>query len=578
MAKPRFTLRKKLLFFAVLLAIIPLVIAGRRMIVITQDELKSAANDELSVTAEQLAREIDALYTNTWLAPLLLIRNGIDNEQLGAEQKVALLTSVEEVTDIVSLQLNVQGIQNPMFVLQDVFVDKLKQASLTPEDVLILPWQKIQMLCPGEEVFGGDLTIVQEIPSWLITIVVPLKNTIGGRRALLTARINLERLQDRIQNHPFTKTGGISLVDSTGVRIFDPEATDLSEFQVVQFALSLLKSDSRAIGIQPYTQPSGEKMLGAFSFPMQFDWVVVSERSEKDAYLAVTVMFRSLVFWVLIGFLVAIGTSLIFAQRISRPILEIGKVAQTVGAGNFNVRVNPGKSNDEISDLGKRFNTMIAELRERFELQKFVSGQTMDAIKQSDQDGIKLGGERKKATVFFADIRGFTQFSEQVEPETVIKMLNTYLRSEAKIVQEFGGDIDKFVGDELVAVFEGEHMVENAINCAIRIQETTEQLNSEYPEWDIPVGIGINTGDVIMGAMGSEDRMDYTIIGDTVNLASRLCTAAKGNQTIISENTYNAIKKASKIHSTKLPPIQVKGKAQPIQIYEVSGNVKKKSS
>ncbi len=142
--------------------------------------------------------------------------------------------------------------------------------------------------------------------------------------------------------------------------------------------------------------------------------------------------------------------------------------------------MSPSKSNDEISELGERINFMILELRQRFELQKFVSNETMDTIKQSDDEGVKLGGERKYAAILFSDIRGFTRFLEQVESQTVIEMLNTYLHSEAEIVKKHNGDVDKYAGDEIVAVFQGKRMLENAARCAIEIQKTIPKLNNMH--------------------------------------------------------------------------------------------------
>jgi adenylate cyclase len=106
---------------------------------------------------------------------------------------------------------------------------------------------------------------------------------------------------------------------------------------------------------------------------------------------------------------------------------------------------------------------MIIGLRERFHLEKFVSKQTVDYVQRASEMGVKLGGERKVATVFFSDVRGFTAFSEKVEPERVVGMLNSILSRQAAIVKKYDGDIDKYVGDELVAVFQGEQMVKNAV-------------------------------------------------------------------------------------------------------------------
>ncbi len=198
-----------------------------------------------------------------------------------------------------------------------------------------------------------------------------------------------------------------------------------------------------------------------------------------------------------------------------------------------------------------------------------MSGETISAVKGAE-GGVKLGGERKLVTVFFSDIRGFTAFSETREPEVVVDMLNRFLGEQAQIVRQYQGDIDKFVGDELVAVFQGDGMVERATRCAVDIQRRMAQLSREHPEWGIAIGIGINSGEVVMGAMGSESRMDYTILGDTVNLGARLCSNAGRGEILLSERAYGRIAHPEKFRTARLEPIQVKGKTAPISIVGVT--------
>ena len=252
-----------------------------------------------------------------------------------------------------------------------------------------------------------------------------------------------------------------------------------------------------------------------------------------------------------------------------KPVLGIGDVASRVGQGDFSAQASVG-SLDEIGRLASRINQMVVELREKFHLQKFVSKQTVDAVKKSTLNGVKLGGERKTATVFFSDIRGFTAFSEQVEPERVVAMLNQCLASQAAIVKEFGGDIDKYVGDELVAVFEGPEMVSNAVRAAVKIQKELERILSADEHDTIKIGIGINTGEMVMGAMGSEERMDYTVIGDNVNLGARLCSAAKPGQILISQFSAQHLHNDAEFTLNRLEPLAVKGKEQPVEVYEVA--------
>ncbi len=258
----------------------------------------------------------------------------------------------------------------------------------------------------------------------------------------------------------------------------------------------------------------------------------------------------------------------VFMKRVVvHPIGNIGEVAQRVGRGDFSATAVV-QSNDEIGDLAGRINEMIVGLRERFHLQKFVSQQTVDAVRGADAAGVKLGGERKTATVFFSDVRGFTSFSENVAPERVVTMLNSILSRQTNIVKKYGGDIDKFVGDELVAVFIGDDMVKRAVECALEIQQTMNDVSTTAGE-DVGIGIGINTGEMVMGAMGSEDRMDFTVIGDAVNLGARLCSAAKRGQILLSGNSATHVAGVRLFQLVELDPVRVKGKERPIEIFEV---------
>lgn len=247
------------------------------------------------------------------------------------------------------------------------------------------------------------------------------------------------------------------------------------------------------------------------------------------------------------------------------PVQAIERVASRVGAGDFSASA-PVRSRDEIGSLALRINEMVQGLRERFHLQKFVSEQTVKAVRAADQSGVRLGGERKRATVFFSDIRGFTSFAEQTEPEKVIGMLNECLSRQASIIRKYSGDIDKYVGDELVAVFEGDHMVENAVRAAREIQNVIAGTGGGRLQ-GLEIGIGINTGDMVMGAMGSEDRMDYTVIGDSVNLGSRLCSAASPGQILLSESSARALAGNPEFPLRKLQPLVVKGKQEPVQVF-----------
>ena len=167
---------------------------------------------------------------------------------------------------------------------------------------------------------------------------------------------------------------------------------------------------------------------------------------------------------------------------------------------------------------------------------KFVSHGTVSAIKNADE-GMSRGGERKRVSVLFSDIRGDTEFAERVSPEVVIEALNQYFEAQTAIVETHNGDVDKFIGDALVAVFEGDDMERRAITCAVQIIDAMAELLERFPEYNLHVGIGVASGEVVMGAMGAKSRMDYTVLGSTVNLSARLCSMAAPDQFLIDAAT-----------------------------------------
>ena len=193
---------------------------------------------------------------------------------------------------------------------------------------------------------------------------------------------------------------------------------------------------------------------------------------------------------------------------------------------------------------------------------------------QDNPELLKLGGERKYATFLFTDVRGFTSLSESVEPEKVTYIMNKALTAQQSAVQKHNGMVDKYIGDAMMAIFNAPLDLENhedkAIQCAIDIQNNMEDLNKELLEEGLPkvdIGIGINSGEAVIGNMGSENRFDYTAIGDAVNTAARLESSTKevGENLIIGSKT----KQKSNFRLKLLKPIQVKGKKLKLTIYTV---------
>jgi adenylate cyclase len=452
--------------------------------------------------------------------------------------------------------------------INSIFSKRLATAGLDPLAVLRLPAEAVQAAASAGEFYVGDATHVRGTDDWLATIVLPLRTRFAGASSALSVRVDLDRTRRFLETHPFAKTGFVTIVDAQARRVFDRDQTDLGGVPLAAEAVGLLNGGTRTVAAGPYIRPNGEPMLGAYGFPRAFDWAILVEKRQRDAYVAIERMIDSLLRWIVVGLAVAGVGALALAFRISRPIVEMDRVAGEVAKGNFQARVKGVRSHDEIGELARRIDDMVVGLNERFHLQKFVSGGTMLAIRDS-AGGIRLGGQRRRATMLFSDIRGYTAFAERVDPEVVVEMLNLYFQHQAEIVQRHGGDVDKYVGDQLLAVFQGEDMVCDAVRAAVRIQEQTAELSREHPEWGLALGIGINVGNVVMGAMGSTDRMDYTVLGDNVNLAARLCSHAGAGRILLSESAREAVESCPEFTTSTLPPIAVKGKRAPVPVFEV---------
>jgi class 3 adenylate cyclase len=186
----------------------------------------------------------------------------------------------------------------------------------------------------------------------------------------------------------------------------------------------------------------------------------------------------------------------------------------------------------------------------------------------------QLGGERSSVTILFADIRGFTSFSESVNPERLVSLLNRYLSTAIEAVLAQEGTIDKFMGDAIMAWFNApilqpDHTL-RAVRAAIWMRKAMRLLHQELPKkFQLEFGIGIHFGEAVLGLVGSENRLEYTAIGDSVNTTKRIQENAEAGQILISTDAFNNV--SDLVEVQEVPPILAKGKRAPIHVYEVTG-------
>ncbi len=287
----------------------------------------------------------------------------------------------------------------------------------------------------------------------------------------------------------------------------------------------------------------------------------------RNIYLTITILFLTVIF---IYF---------FSKTITTPIRFLTAASNEIEQGHFLIELKP-RTQDEIGLLTKRFVKMGQGLAERERLKdtfgRFIN---KDIAEKALRGELTLGGETKYVTIFFSDIRSFTAISEKLEPFEVVEFLNQYMTQMVQCVNKTGGVVDKFIGDAIMAVWgapiSAGSPAQDALNCvraAMMMRSALIEFNKDRGGDKKPIiriGCGINTGPVVAGQIGSNDRMEYTVIGDAVNFASRTESLNKplGTDILITGNTYELIK--DHIIAEQMPSVTVKGKEKPVHMYAV---------
>ena len=231
----------------------------------------------------------------------------------------------------------------------------------------------------------------------------------------------------------------------------------------------------------------------------------------------------------------------LMSRRLARPIRDLARATEQVRQGNFRTRV-PVRAQDEFGQLAGSFNEMADELETKEKIRDLLGKVSDEAVAQALISGnLELGGETREVSILFCDIRGFTSLTEQMPPADIISLLNEHMTAMTEVVYEHAGVIDKFVGDEIMVIFGApksySNDATNAARCALAMVERRQRLNDDTGRI-IDVGIGVATGSVVVGCMGSVDRLNYTVIGERVNRAARLCGCAEAGEVVVDEATW----------------------------------------
>ena len=379
------------------------------------------------------------------------------------------------------------------------------------------------------------------------------------------------------------KTSGITnvfMVNDKGDIIAHPDSSLVvsgANYITIPIVKMMMKSKIDN-GQTRYADEKGIYHLGSFKKLGIASSGIIATVEEDKAFQEVYNIQRRNIYLMIILLTSAVLVVFFFGKTLTTPIIRLVGATKKIKEGQYRVDINP-TTKDEIGELTLSFIEMGRGLEEREKMKsafgKFVNPEVAEAILK---DEVQLGGERKTVAVLFSDIRSFTEISEKMEPEEIVGMLNAYMRRMVDCIDQSGGVVDKFIGDAIMAVWGAPisrgNDTENAIDSALLMRKTMIDYNKTRGSENRPkikFGVGINTGPALVGQIGTENRMEYTVIGDAVNMASRTESLNKafGTDILISEDSYKLVKDIYAVEGMR--PIRVKGKEKPQQIYAVLG-------
>ncbi|HKW97423.1 MAG TPA: adenylate/guanylate cyclase domain-containing protein [Bryobacteraceae bacterium] len=415
----------------------------------------------------------------------------------------------------------------------------------------------------------------------VVLLAVPVRSPQGAIAGALVLRFDLGKSMERLFAGVRFGASGTALVATRQGQVLahsDQKRTldDVSSYPAVQRALA------GQSGVMRGRNKAGENRL-FFYQPIRNRNSIEPENlallTEMDVDEAARPARKLLEEFFLGGAIVLLLSVVLGAQAggyIRRPLTELAGVVQKIREGDLAARfIRPGR--DEVGQLGAALNDMAAGLQERDRIKelfgRYVTTQVSDQVLKGQ---VNLGGELRRVTILFSDIRDFTALSEQMTPQQVVGFLNHYFSEMVEAVFEYGGVLDKFIGDGMMAVFgsfggEPDH-ARRAVMAALRMKALLGKINGERSVEGLPairIGIGVHTDDVIVGNIGSAKRLEYTVIGDGVNTASRVEALNKdlGTTVLITGATYEQVKES--FECRPMPETRLRGKSTAIRFYEV---------
>lgn len=578
--KIRFPIRLKLALLTAVLVIVPLGVVAWLLIDVNATAIETSSRELQIAVLSDLGRTIDQELVHAQDGLDAIGRTLTDADQ-PKEARVALAITIVES----NVGLDHASIYDARGELIDTVRETATPETLTPPNSLSQPLRaaaETTGVGTGEAIAGPD--------GVRVPLAIPLRangRTTGYAASLITLAPVQERVRLLADGHYPGVPDALFILDED-LRVLAHTNPD-QPLLVAHDATGLL--EGLAAGTIPpnfsssgeFEGPGGVAMVGTINRLPSRPWLVAAQVPRSQAYASLRTMQRIAALTVAIAIAVSLALGLVVATRIVGPLRQLTAFGRDLGARKFDAEVEVG-TRDELAVLAHTMSTAARELGEsearireeeaiRHDLGRYVPAEIVERVVAREQD-MNLGGERREISVMFADVVAFTPLTEQLEPEKVVHLLNELFTIATEIVFRHGGTVDKFMGDCVMAIWGAPTRYEDhayrAVSAAEELLSWLEVGNERWQDAhgvSVQLAIGINTGMAIVGNIGSETRMEYTAIGDAVNVAAHLEGIARPGQILVSDATRRAVGDAFEFVSAGTKTVA--GRRSALTLYEV---------
>ncbi len=408
-------------------------------------------------------------------------------------------------------------------------------------------------------------------------------------KAVVTADISLESLSQLVNSKRVYSTGFLSVLSPKGTFVTHRSPDRVMRDTIFDAADDRKFPGSQEIAKRVISEESGFYDIGAgitgvdsylaFTRMDPPGWTLAAALPKSELFAKADALWLKTRMLAAAGLVFLVIAAALVARSISKPLRRMASESAKVAEGNLDIDLSSIQSTDEVGQLARAFTRMTEGLKERERIKDtFGRYLTQEVVKRllESKDGLKLGGEIREISIMMSDLRGFTALSSGMSPEQVIKFLNRYLGKMVEIILDHRGIIDEIIGDGILSFFGAPEHIENhpelAVACALKMQTAMREVNALNEADGLPhleMGVAVNTGEVVVGNIGSEKRAKYGAVGAQVNFTGRVEGFTVGGQVLISKATYEKL--SGQLEVGDVLTVEMKGVRGKAQLYDVKG-------